>query len=67
MIKQRLLSGWNLARIAYLVIGLLILMQALSEEQWWGVALGVYMTAAGIFAFGCAGGACALPEQKEKK
>ncbi|MFZ0489276.1 MAG: hypothetical protein WBV11_08605 [Salegentibacter sp.] len=65
MIKQRLLTGWNFPRIIYLVIGLLITMQAVSEDQWWGVALGAYMILAGIFAFGCAGGACALPKQEK--
>lgn len=56
--KERLLSGWNLPRLLYLAIGILILFQAFSESQWWGVALGAYMSLMGLFGFGCAGGAC---------
>ncbi|MGB7785086.1 MAG: hypothetical protein WBL27_03195 [Salinimicrobium sp.] len=57
--KERLLHNWTWMRAAYLVIGLLVLAQAFSEVQWWGVGLGAYVCLMGLFGFGCAGGNCA--------
>ena len=57
--KKRLLTGWTVVRVAYLVIGALVLAQAFSAGQWWGVALGSYVSLMGLFGFGCAGGNCA--------
>ncbi|MDX1544845.1 MAG: hypothetical protein R3214_12955 [Christiangramia sp.] len=57
--KDRLLKGWNIWRIIYLVIGLAMIIQAASYDQWIGILLGIYMTAMGMFGFGCAGGNCA--------
>lgn len=57
--KKRLFTGWTVTRIVYLVIGILVLVQAFSAEQWWGVALGSYVSLMGLFGFGCAGGSCA--------
>ncbi len=57
--KERLLHNWTWMRAAYLVIGLLVLAQALTEAQWWGVGLGGYVCLMGLFGFGCAGGNCA--------
>jgi len=57
--KERLLYNWTWTRGAYTLIGLLVLAQAISETQWWGVGLGAYVMLMGIFGFGCAGGNCA--------
>lgn len=57
--KKRLLTGWTVMRVAYLVIGALVLVQAFTAGQWWGVALGSYVCLMGLFGFGCAGGNCA--------
>ncbi len=58
MIKDRLLKGWTIMRVVYLIIGLLIMTQAIYANQWLGILLGVYMSSMGLFAFGCAGGNC---------
>ncbi len=58
MIKDRLLKRWTLGRIVYLVIGIAIIIQASVYDQWLGVILGIYMSAMGLFGFGCAGGNC---------
>lgn len=71
--KNRILTGWTWVRAAYLVIGLLVIFQAASANQWWGLALGAYVTAMGLFGFGCAAGNCAggncavEPDQDQKK
>lgn len=71
--KERLLHNWTWVRIAYLAIGVLVLLQAFSEEQWWGVGLGGYVLLMGLFGFGCAGGSCATgsceikPDRDQKK
>lgn len=57
--KKRLLTGWTFTRGAYVAIGILVLAQAFSAAQWWGVALGSYVSLMGLFGFGCAGGNCA--------
>lgn len=56
--KKRLLTGWTFTRIAYLVIGILVLVQAAVNDQWLGILLGAYVTFMGLFAFGCAAGSC---------
>lgn len=58
MIWKRLLTGWTYVRIAYLIIGLLVIGQSIAEEQWLGLALGGYISFMGLFAFGCAAGSC---------
>lgn len=57
--KSRLLYNWTWVRAAYLVIGVLVILQAASADQWWGLALGIYVAAMGLFSFGCAAGNCA--------
>jgi hypothetical protein len=56
--KQRILTGWNFPRVLYLLAGIMISVQSITERQWMGVALGLYFAAMGLFAFGCAGGNC---------
>lgn len=58
MIKERLTKGWNFWRVAFLIIGILMIMQAAHYGQWIGVALGLYMSFMGLLGFGCAGGSC---------
>ncbi|GAB2772226.1 hypothetical protein [Salinimicrobium soli] len=57
--KERLLTGWSWVRFIYLLMGLLVLAQAISETQWWGVGVGAYVFLMGLFGFGCAVGNCA--------
>ena len=58
MIKNRLLTGWTFIRVAYLVIGIMVIIQATVNDQWLGMLLGGYVAFMGLFAFGCAGGSC---------
>lgn len=66
MISERLLTGWNLPRIVYLVLGLLIIFQSVQEEQRLGLLLGGYICCMGLFAFGCAAGACSIQSKKQE-
>lgn len=56
--KERILTGWNVARVLYLAIGTLIIIQSSMDKQWIGVLLGSYFASMGLFAFGCASGNC---------
>lgn len=73
MIKNRILTGWNLTRITFLVIGLWMAIQAGINGEWVGILLGSYLGAMGLFAFGCASGNCATgscetkPDQNHNK
>jgi hypothetical protein len=53
--KQRILTNWTFARVLYLGMGSLIIIQSVVEQQWLGVAC---FSAMGLFAFGCADGNC---------
>lgn len=56
--KERILKGWTARRVIYLVLGIIIMIQAYKDGQWPGILAGAYFAAMGFFAFGCAGGAC---------
>lgn len=56
--KQRLLTGWNIQRAAYVLIGGAIIVQSVIEHEWLWAVPGVYFAAMGLFAFGCASGNC---------
>lgn len=56
--KQRILTGWNLRRVLYTLIGGAIIIQSVLQHEWIGVLLGSYFASMGIFSFGCAGGNC---------
>lgn len=68
--KERLLTGWNVQRIFYLIAGGGMVAISISDRQWAGMLIGVYFAAMGLFAFGCAsgncfGGACRTEEQPD--
>lgn len=58
MLKERLLSNWNISRVFYLLMGIFILVQSVMNAQWLGVLFGGYFSAMGLFALGCAAGNC---------
>lgn len=58
--KERILTGWTLTRVLYLVMGTYIVVQSVLEQQWVGILLGGYFAAMGLFAFGCAAGNCGV-------
>jgi hypothetical protein len=57
-LSKRLLSNWNLKRVAFAGIGILMMIQAIMDHHWIGVGIGVYFASMGIFSFGCAGNQC---------
>ncbi len=59
--KARILTGWTFQRLVFLVVGVYLLISAAMDQMWMGVFLGAYFAAMGLFAFGCAAGACGAP------
>lgn len=57
MIK-RLLYGWNLHRILYLVMGIIFVTFFIQEKQYLGAIAGVLFSGMALFNFGCAAGNC---------
>lgn len=62
--KERIVSGWNLQRVLYVLLGTGLIIQSVMIHQWVGIFFGAYFAAMGIFAFGCASGQCAAPRSK---
>lgn len=56
--KERILTGLTFTRGFYLVMGVLIIIQSIMQQQWFGVLIGGYFASMGLFAFGCAAGNC---------
>ncbi len=56
--KQRMLTGWSVPRVLYLLLGGIVVAQAVTEHQWIGAVFGGYFAAMGLFNFGCAAGGC---------
>lgn len=56
--KDRILKGWNLRRIFYILIGLMLIVQSILVRQWFAILFGGYFFSMGLFAFGCASGNC---------
>jgi hypothetical protein len=54
----RILTRWTFARVLYLGLGLVVLIDGLATSQWISVVIGGYWAAMGLFAFGCAAGNC---------
>ncbi len=59
--KERILSGWSVRRIVYLIGGLAMTAFAYTDKQWAVGVFGLYFIAMGVFALGCASGNCAVP------
>ncbi len=56
--RDRLLYGWTFQRGFYLVVGSIICVISIINQEWIGIAVGTYFASMGLFAFGCAGGHC---------
>lgn len=65
--KDRILKGWNLRRLMYIILGGFVIGQAILTQQYLIILFGVYFASMGIFNFGCASGVCAYvpPPQKQ--
>lgn len=59
--------GWTWVRGTYVLIGVGIMVNSLIHFEWLGVMMGTYLFLMGLFAFGCAGGACAAPINQGEK
>jgi hypothetical protein len=42
-------------------MGLALVYQSFQLQEWLAVGFGIYFAAMGLFGFGCAGGACGIP------
>ena len=65
--KNRIFKNWSWIRAAYVGVGVIISIQAISALQWLGLAIGIYVTAMGVFAFGCASGNCVVKHEQDHK
>ena len=65
--KERILTGWTLTRVLYLVMGTYIIVQSVLDQQWIGILLGGYFASMGLFAFGCAAGNCGVRYSEGRK
>lgn len=61
--RNSLLTGWTFTRVLYVAIGLLVMIQAVMQQQWLGILFGSYFASMGIFAFGCAAGNCSVAKR----
>ena len=56
--KERIITGWTFQRWLYLVLGCIIMAQAVVEQQWLIILPAGYFAAMAVFNFGCAAGGC---------
>lgn len=56
--KERILNGWTFTRALYLIMGVFVIINAVTNRQWLGIVFGGYFASMGLFAFGCASGNC---------
>ncbi len=67
---ERIFSNWTFTRALYLILGIVVIIESITSHQWFGLGIGGYFAAMGLFAFGCAAGNCyggncaAEPQQK---
>ena len=51
-------TGWTIMRGIYVLMGAVVIANAIQIHQWLGVVFGLYFVAMGLFSFGCASGTC---------
>ena len=56
--KERILTGWNIGRVLYLLLGIYVMIATAMEGHWFGILIGAYFAGMGLFRFGCAAGNC---------
>lgn len=67
--NNRIFKNWNFRRAFYVLIGGFVIVESINTKTWFGLIPGIYFSAMGLFAFGCAsgncyGGNCEVPSQK---
>lgn len=60
---EKLTKNWNITRIIYLSIGIVLLIHTIIDNQFFGIILGIYITLMGLFGFGCAAGSCSIDKK----
>jgi hypothetical protein len=55
---DRILKNWNIRRVLYTAMGIYMVASSIPSLHWFGIGIGTYFAAMGIFSFGCAGGNC---------
>lgn len=63
----RISLPWSFTRVLYLLVGGIIVGQAIMDQLWFGIIFGGYFMAMGIFSWGCAAGNCAIPREESNK
>lgn len=63
--KQRIFTGWNFQRILFLLMGVVIIIQAVADKQWMVLVPGGYIASMAVFNFGCASGSCYSPVRQQ--
>jgi hypothetical protein len=66
MMKHAILYNWNFFRALRLILGIIIIVQAVMSREWiFGIA-GLFFAGMALFNQGCCGtGACSIPIKKD--
>lgn len=64
--KDRLLTGWTIMRVIYLIMGITLIIQAIMAAQYMMIAFGGYFALMSLLGLGCMGGNCYAPRTSEK-
>lgn len=65
--RYRMLYGWNIRRVIYLVVGIIVIVYAINTQDWWPAIFGAYFAAMGLLGFGCAAGNCSTGFYQAKR
>ncbi|SEV83363.1 hypothetical protein [Kaistella antarctica] len=64
---KTIFQTWTLSRFLYLAAGMFFVLIASNDRVWFMIPLGLYFMAMAIFKFGCAAGACQIPQKEEEE
>jgi hypothetical protein len=64
--KERILSRWNFVRILWLMMGVGIIIQSVTERNFLMLLPGLYFVFAALANIGCFAGSCATTPQTNK-
>ena len=58
-------SNWSVIRIVRLIIGIVIIIQAIDIQNYWIILPGIIFTVMALFNAGCGSAGCALPSKRK--